>query len=323
MSSKQKPDTIQKAYWNRNAEFADLFNAFLYDGRPVIQASELEERDTESSVILRAESITETKQAARDLFKVAMTAGGIQYVLLGVENQEHIHYAMALRDLEYSVYSYLRQYEKIKEKYPKKKGLTGNEFLSHMKKTDKLVPVVTLVIYYGDEEWDAAKSLYEMMDVPKELKPFINDFKMNLIEVRNTKLVFHNKNNKDLFHLFQVMCDKDKSSTEKEKEATEYAEQNQVDKMVLMTIGACNGININRLEKENINMNTLFKEIRTESEAKGRAEGRAEGRATEIILLGKETNLDEEAIIKKIQERMKISAEKAKMYYSKFSDLDV
>ena len=91
---------------------------------------------------------------------------------------------MALRDLEYCTYSYIKQYEKIKEKYPRKKGLCGNEFLSHMKKTDKLIPVVTVVIYYGDEEWDGAKSLYEMMDIPEFEFPHFFKY---LITIQNRK----------------------------------------------------------------------------------------------------------------------------------------
>ncbi len=33
-----------------------------------------------------------------------------------------------------------------------------------MTKDDRLVPVVNLVVYYGEEEWDASKELHEMLD---------------------------------------------------------------------------------------------------------------------------------------------------------------
>lgn len=316
MAEKLKPDIVLKAYWNRNAEFADLFNALLYDGNPVIQEMELEERDTESSIVLQTESNSKTEQTTRDLFKVVMTAENTQYVLLGIENQQNIHYAMALRDLEYCTYSYIKQYEKIKERYPRKKGLCGNEFLSHMKKTDKLIPVITVVIYYGDEEWDGAKSLYGMMDIPEEEKPFVNDYKMNLIEVRNTKLVFHNKNNRDLFHLFHLMCDKEKSSKDRKREVIEYAEKNQVDSSVLRTIASVNGVSIETLEKkEDDVMLSMFKELKDEAEK----EGEFNGRIKEIITFSKELNMSEEAIIEKIQERMKVDAVKSREYYNLFN----
>lgn len=316
MAEKLKPDIVLKAYWNRNAEFADLFNALLYDGNPVIQEMELEERDTESSIVLQTESNSKTEQTTRDLFKVVMTVENTQYVLLGIENQQNIHYAMALRDLEYCTYSYIKQYEKIKERYPRKKGLCGNEFLSHMKKTDKLIPVITVVIYYGDEEWDGAKSLYGMMDIPEEEKPFVNDYKMNLIEVRNTKLVFHNKNNRDLFHLFHLMCDKEKSSKDRKREVIEYAEKNQVDSSVLRTIASVNGVSIETLEKkEDDVMLSMFKELKDEAEK----EGEFNGRIKEIITFSKELNMSEEAIIEKIQERMKVDAVKSREYYNLFN----
>lgn len=32
-----KPDTVLKNYWNDNEQFADLFNAVLFDGKQVIK----------------------------------------------------------------------------------------------------------------------------------------------------------------------------------------------------------------------------------------------------------------------------------------------
>lgn len=49
----------------------------------------------------------------------------------------------------------------------KKKPSTG-EFLSGFWKEDRLIPSVTVTIYFGPEEWDAPLNLFEMMDVPEE-----------------------------------------------------------------------------------------------------------------------------------------------------------
>jgi hypothetical protein len=46
-----QPDTVMKEYWNRNEEFADLFNAVLYGGERRMRPEDLEERDTEFSGI--------------------------------------------------------------------------------------------------------------------------------------------------------------------------------------------------------------------------------------------------------------------------------
>ena len=42
-----KPDTVLKNYWSDNERFADIFNAALFDGSPVIKPEELESEDTE------------------------------------------------------------------------------------------------------------------------------------------------------------------------------------------------------------------------------------------------------------------------------------
>lgn len=328
MADKLKPDILLKEYWNRNAEFADLFNAFLYGGKPVIKAEELEERDTENSIVLQAGAAEETVQAARDLFKVVMAAGNVQYVLLGIENQESIHYAMPLRDLEYFTFGYIKQYERIKAKYPDRKGLSGNEFLSYMKKTDKFKPIITVVIYYGEEEWDAAKSLHEMMDIPEELEPFVNDYKMNLIEARNTKLVFHNKNNQAFFHAFRVMFDKNKTIQEKKKEIIEYAKRNQTDGAVLRAVASASGRTLKISGKEDIDMNTFFKELTKESEergikigeAKGRAEGNLEGEVKGVIKMSRQLKMTDSDIIRMIQTTMQVTAEKSREYYERYNE---
>ena len=40
-----KPDIVLRNYWNDNEQFADLFNAVLFDGKPIIQPDDLEDVD--------------------------------------------------------------------------------------------------------------------------------------------------------------------------------------------------------------------------------------------------------------------------------------
>ena len=47
------------------------------------------------------------------------------------------------------------------------------------------MPVITAVIYFGAEEWDAPMSIHEMLDVDEELLPFIPDYRINLIAPAN------------------------------------------------------------------------------------------------------------------------------------------
>ena len=51
-------------------------------------------------------------------------------------------------------------------------------------------------------------SLHEMLDIPKELEPFVNDYKILLVEARRNNLMLHNLENIDLFNLFEIALDK-------------------------------------------------------------------------------------------------------------------
>ena len=91
MGEKLKPDVVLKEYWNNNERYADFFNAVLFAGRQVIKAEQLEERDTEESNVLELGDKTDSITAARDLFRVIKTAMGVEFSLVGIENQDKIH----------------------------------------------------------------------------------------------------------------------------------------------------------------------------------------------------------------------------------------
>jgi hypothetical protein len=283
--AKLSPDTVVKNYWSDNAQFADLFNAVLFAGEQIIQPEELEEVDTEESTVLEYREYAESIHASRDNVKIHKRSkkSGIQFVMFGLESQEHVHYAMPLRVMGYDYISYKKQYDSNAQKYQKGNALSGDEFLSHMKKNDRFVPVITLVLYYGETPWDAAVSLHGILDIPEDLKPYVNDYQMLLVEARKNDLILHNLNNKDLFELLHILFDRKLSQKEAKENAIRYGLDHHTDKSVIMTVaGITNSrIDYSRFEKGEKNMISLFEDLAEES----RAEGRAEGKICTIISL--------------------------------------
>ena len=277
MAKKQqdlKPDTILKNYWSNNEQFADFFNAVLFEGEQVIKPDELEDVDTEESTILEHREYAESIKASRDTIKIQKksSAYGVQFVMLGMEGQEHIHYAMPMRVMGYDYGTYKKQYDSNAKQYKLADGLEEDEYLSRMKRTDKFVPVITVVVYYGEKAWDGAVSLHGMLNIPEEMKRYVNDYKMLLIEARQNNLKLHNINNVDLFNLLKILLDKSKPLNETREKAIEYAKKHEVDKSVLMTVvGAANcKIDYNSLDRKgDADMCTVFEETRLEGEAKG------------------------------------------------------
>ena len=179
-----RADTITKDYVKDAGVFADIFNYYIYGGRQIILPEQLTERDsTKIALPYGADSTVVPVQKFRDVQKLyaAMTDGKIEYVLYGAENQAEIHYAMAVKNNLYDALEYAGQVEEAAKshrkemKQKKEQGKTSadedrktpsaGEFLSGFWKEDRLIPSITVTIFFGPEEWDGPLSLLEMMDV--------------------------------------------------------------------------------------------------------------------------------------------------------------
>ncbi len=121
---KYKTDTFLKEFWRDNHRFADLFNTVIFQGRPVIKPEDLKEADTEVSGTLEGRDAFYSIARIRDVVK--KTALGAEFVLLGMENQKYIHYAMPLRTMLYDGLGYLKEYREITGR--RKKRRRGKNF---------------------------------------------------------------------------------------------------------------------------------------------------------------------------------------------------
>lgn len=122
--------------------------------------------------------------------------------VFAVENQTKVDYHMVIRAMLMESMAYDKQWKKLRAVYEKERveksvTMTPDEFLSSMRKTDKFIPVITIVIYYGKEKpWDGAKTLYELLDVQKSTErilPFVSDYKLNVFD-------YHEYENFGQFH---------------------------------------------------------------------------------------------------------------------------
>ena len=128
------------------------------------------------------------EQRYRDVAKLltVKTDGRAAYCILAVENESKINYAMPVKN---GLYDFMQLARQVKEaarshKHAEKKGAqpSKDEFLSGFWKEDKLLPVVTLVVYFGADEWDGPRSLREMYaDCNEEILRYAADYHINLI----------------------------------------------------------------------------------------------------------------------------------------------
>ncbi len=109
-------DTATAKYMRQNEIFADAFNYFVYNGRQVITPDSLEELDTrEIDVPYGGKDGAQLPvQRTRDVIRsvTAMTDRKRAYLVLAIENQSNIHYAMAVKNMVYDALQYAKQVER-------------------------------------------------------------------------------------------------------------------------------------------------------------------------------------------------------------------
>jgi len=214
-------DSKARAYVKQPAIFADLFNYLLYDGEQKIKPSMLKEADPVEAVFLkrnRGKDITEQKY--RDVLKnaVIMQDDNFSYhLILGVENQTSVHYAMPVKNMVYDALNYSGQVYLTGKKHKENEDIsTGAEYISGFYKNDKLLPVITVVLYFGQEPWDGPMSIKEMLiDCDKRVLPFVQDYKINLISPISMEISDIEKFQTDLRELAKIIkCSNDQEAME-------------------------------------------------------------------------------------------------------------
>ena len=110
---------------------------------------------------------------------------GVHIGILGLENQSLVDYGMVFRNMKTEAISYSKQWIE-KEKEYRRTGQLGEkeEFgWSDLAREVRFIPIIMIVIYLGtDKAWDGARCLYDMLQIHKELEPFVTNYKLNLFD---------------------------------------------------------------------------------------------------------------------------------------------
>ena len=61
-------------------------------------------------------------------------------------------------------------------------GYDGAAYRAELSQEDRY-PVITLVLYFGDEPWGKNRTLYDVIDIPEAFRPFVSDYKINVFEI--------------------------------------------------------------------------------------------------------------------------------------------
>ena len=155
-------DITEKTLVSYNDVFSDIVNGLLFEGRPVVKPDALS--DAAPYSMYKADGKIHEHEQERDVSKFLKTAGNteqeIRIAFLGFEHQTRYDKDMPLRVIGYDGAAYRAELS-AKERYP----------------------VITIVLYFGNTHWERNRTLHEAVDVPDDLKPYVNDYKVNLFEI--------------------------------------------------------------------------------------------------------------------------------------------
>ena len=292
-SSDGKIDIDAKTFMQDPTRFADAFNFFVFNGEQVIKPEDLTELDTTEIALPYGNNAREPIQKFRDILKRwtrIMRDDSAVYVFLGIENQAFIHYAIAVKNMLYDAMNYDKQVRNATKTYKPKKNkkvdeansadntveikAKGDEFPSGFRKEDKLIPVITLVIYFGAKKWDAPLSIKEMLSTKdKRILKYVQDYKINLIEPYELSPENLEKFTTDLgLALKFIKYSTDREALEKVVNQDERYQSLERDAFDLMNDTTQAGIKpIMRGDK--VDMCAAIEAMKIESMKKGRVEG--------------------------------------------------
>ena len=278
-------DTEVKHYMDDNARFADAFNYYLYGGKQMIDPYGLTALDTTEIAVPYGDGNKVPVQKYRDLLKSwqVKTNGQAIYALLGTELESEVNYAMPVKAALYDSLHYVTQVETIRKSIRKslkkeKAPLTPGEFLSGFRKEDRLVPIVTLVLFLKDTEWDGPTHLREMFaDTEAQLLSFVPDYRINLLAPNRIPKGDFDKFRTDVGLLLEyIKNQKDKEKLDEIMQ--EDARFRSVDSETASLINAITGSRLKfDIREEKVDMCKAIDDMRKESKEEGRSEGRVEG----------------------------------------------
>ena len=207
------------------------------------------------------------------------------YCVVGIENPAEIHYALPVKN---GVYDFLQLSHQVSEAAnahkqamkeskskqadnpPEKEAPTNSEFLSGFYKADRLIPVVTLVIYFGSDSWDAPLSLKEMYsNVDDDILAHAPDYHVNLIapkEMSDDEINEFHSNLREV--MLYIKYSKDKETLD--RVVRENLKLQSIERQAAEVINVVTGSKLKYPDgKGDVNMCLAIQQMREESEIKG------------------------------------------------------
>ena len=149
-------DLAEKNLLQYKDVFSDIVNVNLFGGRCYVSAKELSREPGE--LITKAVSDDKLRQLQMDVPMKCKKHNRSFFLCL--ENQSDKNNVMPVRDMGYQHAKYMEQIKEVKESN-RKTGNYPNPMTKELNDSQKLSPVITLVLNYSQKEWETTIRQYQ------------------------------------------------------------------------------------------------------------------------------------------------------------------
>ena len=290
-------DILEKKLLAFNDVFAEFLNGVMFDGKEVVKEDEL--TDVQSWSQYKRDD-GRYRHQDRDVAKLWKKKGVI-VSLIGIENQDIPDEDMIFRVLSYDGASYRTQLSdkyRRKRKAKKKQHVQSKGLVKTAENvTEEIYPVITFVIYYGEEEWKHETTLRKRLKIEDEITKYVGDYHINLIDLKKLSEDDINKFKKD----FKVIADYIANGSKQTTSDVEINHPEEVSELLLRLTGE-ELPGVKDLRNGGRSMEKYFEPLFERKSAEARAEGKAEGESCLAKLISRLLSEGKNDVLKDVLE---------------------
>lgn len=145
--------------------FSDIVNVNLFDGNHYIDSKELSREPNE--LIIKSVSDDNLQQLQMDVPMKCTKKNNTRFFLC-LENQTDVNNIMPVRDMGYQHAKYMEQVKIIKESNRQHQAFP-TPITKELHDTQKLDPVITVILNYSQTEWEKPAHLKDVLNIPDDM----------------------------------------------------------------------------------------------------------------------------------------------------------
>lgn len=319
-----KADITMNECLTDEVRYADCFNTAA--GEKLITPERLVRMERIAEGGIRLPRTVAYYKKERDGIQAVQNIDGVVCAIVCTENQTDIHYAEAARQFILDAYSYNKQLTDIRKRHEVEEQRKKHSYQGFTP-DDRLIPAVTVCVYYGQEAWNAPVRLVDLMDFSgfdkKEARlwrKYIQDYRIIVLDIRRMPDEQIEHMTSDLKLLFGMLKNSEDKATlqayiHRHAQEVDMLKEDLAEAFMVLsgTAGLKKYLNHNKKEEGGtIRMCKAIDDMIKDSKAEGRLEGEETGRYSTFVELikdnlisiseaAKRLNMTEEALLKRME----------------------